>query len=188
MRKMAFVLAAAALAVSSGAAPAAGENLAAVKRAQMRQLQIIAGQWEGTGWLIAPDGARREFRQRECIRPRVAGTVYLVEGFAWAKDAPPDAPSVFEAIMLIDYDPAAGAFTYRTHESVNGGGDEGTFAIRNNVVTWSHGAGPGSRMVYRIVLDGDTWHETGVYESEGRPESVVFEMKLERTAAVCSGF
>jgi hypothetical protein len=170
---------------AAGAAYAQDDDLA-VKRTAIAQLRVLEGEWEGTGWIITPDGTRREFRQRECVRQKVAGLVTLIEGTGWAKDAPADAQPVFQAMMTVHYDTAAKTYRYRTFESVRGQSGDGTLTVFGGNITWGFPAGPGARIVYRIMMDGDTWHETGTREADGQPPFQFFEMTVHRTAGLCT--
>jgi hypothetical protein len=156
------------------------------RRIAIAQLAVLEGAWEGSGWIVTPDGVRREFRQRECVRRKVDGLVMLIEGKGWNKDAPQDAKPVFEAMMTVHYDAEAKNYRYRTHESMRGESGDGTLTVHGGNVTWGFPAGPNARVTYRIMMDGDIWHETGTYEAGGKPPRQFFEMKLDRVAGVCS--
>jgi hypothetical protein len=152
----------AAMAAAMGLAHAAPADDLAAKRIAIAQLRVLEGEWEGAGWIITPDGTRREFRQRA------------------------DAPPVFQAMMTVHYDTAAKSYRYRTFESVRGQSGDGTLTVFGGNITWGFPAGPNARIVYRIMMDGDTWHETGTREADGKPPVKFFEMTVHRTAGLCT--
>ena len=46
----------------------------------MKKLDLWVGEWKGSGWASSGRGQRQEFTIVETVRPKVGGSVLLVEG------------------------------------------------------------------------------------------------------------
>lgn len=180
------VLAFAAMALLS-ASPASSQEYEpprAAKLAAAERLVMLEGRWAGAGTVVTPDGTFR-FRQQECVRAELGGLVFTIRGTGYPENATDDSPPAFEALMTVHFDPQSGAYLFRSHESNGGWSGDGTMTVDGNVVDWSHPAGPGSEIRYRIEIEGDTWHETGVRHMAGGRSVPFFEMTLARTSPAC---
>src|SRR4051794_2431812 len=61
-------------------APASGQ------RAEMKNLDWLAGQWKGVGWIQMGPQGRKEFTQTETVQSKLDGLVLLIEGEGKSKE------------------------------------------------------------------------------------------------------
>ena len=71
----------------------------------MAKLAIMDGVWRGTGLVASLPGGKHEVVQTERIGPFLGGTVKVIEGPLLYR---PTAPSGFNALGIISYNPANG--------------------------------------------------------------------------------
>ena len=74
---------------------------------------LLAGDWEGEGWVMAGPNARHEFRGTEKVESRLGGQVLLIEGRHFSKAAPDQ--KVHDAIALISWDPTRKLYRFQGH-------------------------------------------------------------------------
>ncbi len=154
----------AAPAVALQQGPAASPQLQKARQ-EMEKLAFLAGRWEGTATVMAPDG-QRQIRQSEEIRFKVGDTVLLIEGTGREGEGA-DARVVFEALAVIAWDPqtngyAMRAFTERGHVNPK-------VVVGENELTWSFDTPDGAGKVrYQITLDEQgRWREIGEFSRDG---------------------
>ncbi len=164
-----------------GAAASAAETPAAPDIAEQRTriaaLSFLAGDWEGSGWIMTGPGQRFEFKQTEEIRPMLGGGILTIHGTGRAPDAAKGAPPSFEAFAIISWDDVADRYRFRSYAR-GYVGDYDAALEGDNVLVWR-----APSIEYRITVDGDRWFETGHRTLADGKKVQFFEMTVTRQAA-----
>ncbi|MEM7480509.1 MAG: energy transducer TonB [Acidobacteriota bacterium] len=149
------------------------EKLLADQRAAMTVLASMDGVWEGSAWLLLPDGSRSNLTQTERVGPFLDGAVKMVEGRGYGDNG----EVVFNALGIISFDPAEGAYQMRSYAQ----GRQGDFPLTptDDGFTWEIPAGPAT-IRYTATIHAGTWQEVGERIVEGQEPFRFFEMKLRR--------
>jgi hypothetical protein len=145
---------------------------------QMKRLEFMVGRWEGSGWVLSPDGTRQEFKGVETVQRKLQGRALLVEG-----RFEHDGVVSHETLGVLTFNEPADGYRLRVY-LFNGPHGEHRFEALEE--------GPGfrwflefgeMRMRYttRITPEGE-WHEVGEVLREGETPLQFFEMRLKRAA------
>jgi hypothetical protein len=154
-------------------APAAGEP---ASESRMVPLADLVGTWRGTGWMLMPDGTRTEFESQEIVTTRLSGAALLVEGRHWRPGNPNDV--VHDAMAMITWDAAAGAYRFRTALASGRGGDY-PLEVGDRRFTWRM-VSPQGTTEFATVFGGGTWRERGRRILPDGRSVDFFEMTLTR--------
>lgn len=163
-----------ALAVSVPAVAAEAPEGADPGREAMKAVSVMAGTWEGGGWMRRGPGEPDRFVGEETVESRLDGRVLLVEGKHWTPDR---SRVVHHAFAMLSYDPARKGYRFSTHLA-NGRGGDFPGRMEDGALIWEMDS-PGGRVRYTIRIEGDRWHEVGHIERQGQ-WSQFFEMELRR--------
>lgn len=159
--------------VASAQAPQDPAALMAAQRAAMERLARMDGVWRGPAWTILPSGEKHEITQTERIGPFLQGAVKVIEGRGY--DA--SGAVTFNALGIVSYDPAKGAYTMRSYAQ----GRSGDFplTVTDSGYVWEIPAGPMTIRYTAVIGDGQ-WHEVGDRIAPGREPVRFFDMRLTR--------
>jgi len=173
---LASIATAAAMVLSAAAAcaqtpPDPGPRIAAQAEA-MKKLAFMDGVWRGPAWTMTP-GGRHEVTQAERIGPLLGGSVKVVEGRGYNADG----STGFNALGIISFEPATGAYSMRSYAM----GQAGDFKLTPTAdgYVWEIPAGPMTIRYTAVIKDG-AWREVGERVMDGRPAAQFFEMNLKR--------
>lgn len=168
-----------ALAFLTAASPptaAATEPAPVVAVNRMAPLAELVGTWRGSGWIMLPDGTRETFESEEIVTSRISGAALLVEGRHWRPGHPETL--VHDAMAMITWDAAAGAYRFRSILSSGRGGDF-PLEVGDRRFTWRMNM-PQGAMEYVSEFGGNTWRERGRLTLPNGRIVDFFEMVLTR--------
>lgn len=173
-----------AMVVGLGVAGGAGAQGLPPAAEELELLEWMVGDWEGAGWMEYSPGERGEFRGTERVERRMGGRLVVVEGrfTAWMGPELGDVV-VHEAVGILDFDPQAGRFRFRTYTAFGpeaGGLHEAEVSAGRMV--WGYEDPRMGRVRYTIErTEGDEWHEVGDASRDGGTSWYrFFEMRLAR--------
>ena len=172
---------AAVLALSlAGLAPAADAQgrpdpaaTVAAQREALAKLSFLDGLWRGPAWTISPSGEKHTVTQTERVGPFLDGAVKVIEGLGYEADG----KVAFNALGVISYSPATGAYSLRSYAMGRSG--DYVLTLLPDGVRWEIPAGPMTIRYTATVKDG-TWHEVGDRIMPGSEPVRFFEMTLTR--------
>ena len=141
------------------------------------KLAFLEGTWNGAGWLQMGPGPRDEFNQTEIVRSTVDGAVMTIEGIGYAGDN--EGKKIHHAFGVIAYDPKSSELTFSSFMAGRPRLDT-TPEVDGNTMTWGFSPPAGGNVRYTIVVEGDTWHETGEWSADGETWQQFFEMTLKK--------
>ena len=141
--------------------------------AAMKPFEWMHGSWRGEAVQRGPSGAV-QLVQTERAGPMLEGSVLVVEGRGYD---PETGKTDFNALGVIGFDVASGAYTLRAHAN----GQYGDFPVTlvDGGFNWSMQRGPATIRYEARGGDG-TWVETGYVTMPGREEMQFFRMELTR--------
>lgn len=145
-------------------------------------LDGLIGNWEGTGWTQQGPDRRETFESREVVRKVLGGSALLIEGEHFKATEKGRIP-VHQALALVRAD---GEGNYRLHSWLSNGRDiEAWGRMVGEEFHWGFTLPDGSRQIrYRLLLQGDTWTETGETSVDGEHWVVFFGMSLQRISGI----
>lgn len=158
---LALTLGAPGLAQAQTNAPPAGAYRGpdvAAQRAAMDRLAPFVGRWQGQANVQRPHAMR--VHQSERVERDLDGLLLQVRGTGHATAERTGAP-VFQAAAIISFNERRGVYEVRsyTHEGYVTTAD-GEF-LPDGSFRWGFVAGGPVRMRFTIIVDADTWRETG---------------------------
>ena len=149
-------------------------NGADLKKAEMKKLEKMAGQWKGSGWI--QQGPKREtFTGVENVQKKVDGLAVLVEG----KFSNPEGKVIHETLAVLSYDDALKNYRFATYLA-NGITGVQDFRVVGDHYEWGFQIPNAGTVRYTIKIDTDTWSEIGEFSRDGKSWFKNFEMKLDR--------
>lgn len=141
----------------------------------MVRLAPMAGRWAGEGWIRRGPGEPERFKGSETVEARLGGHVLVVEGrHVDAKDG----HLVHQAFAVISFDPASGAYRFRSHLA-NGWGGDYRGEWKDGAFVWFMEMPRMGALRYTIRIQAGVWEEVGELEREGA-WSKFFEMRMKR--------
>jgi len=148
-------------------------NTAEAKRAEMKKLEKMIGQWKGSGWI--QQGPKREtFTGTENVQKKLDGLALLIEG----KFVDPQGKVVHETLAAMSYDDKAAIYRMRTY-LISGLSGEYDLKIAGDGYEWGFQT-PGGTIKYLIQITPTNWTESGEFSRDGKSWMKFFEMKLDR--------
>lgn len=143
------------------------------QREAMTPLAFMDGEWRGSGWALAPTGAKVQFTQTERVGPFLDGSVKVIEGKAYDDKG----KVLFNAFATVYFDPAKKIYTMHSYAQ----GNVGDFSFKPTAdgFTWEIPAGP-MTIRYSAVIKNGTWHEVGDSIMPGKEPARIFEMNIKR--------
>lgn len=141
------------------------------KRAEMRKLDTMIGEWSGDGW-IQMGAQRNAFKGFERVQKKIGGQALLVEG----KFSDEAGNTVHETLAVLSYDLKKNGYVFKTYLA-NGNSGETDFQIIPNGWRWGLDT-PNGKIRYTTEMTADTWLEIGEIMRDGGKWTKFFEMKL----------
>jgi len=144
------------------------------------RLPQFPGQWQGTGWIMTPQGERETFDIYESIKAGSGGHALIIrsEGFS-PEGSGRDGELTHDAsaIMFVDND---GSVKLR---SVVGTGQtiEADVTFHESGYDWSIDMGPRGHVEYTAEVGDESWTETGQFCPPQGDCIPTFYMTLEKT-------
>lgn len=158
-------------------APAQEARLEEAKTA-MARLDFMVGRWEGTSTMRMGSGPPEGGVGSEVVEWRLGGLALLVEGEFFAPDAPEGSPPIHQALGIITYDPASGAYRFDAH-TAEGRSVTAEAVLDGDVFEWRIPETPRGKIRYRLTLDEQgRWYEVGEGSRDGEIWYPFFEMTL----------
>lgn len=144
------------------------------KRGEMKKLDRLVGQWQGTGW-IQMGKTRETFAGGENVQRKFDGLALLVEGNFKNKDG----KVIHETIALLSPNLQKKNYDFRAFLADGNGGDYEFKAVEDG---WQWGFQfPNGTVRYDIKINDNTWVETGYFSPDnGKNWINIFEMKLKK--------
>jgi len=144
----------------------------------MRKLDRWIGDWSGKGWTISREGRRIEFDLSERVQSKVGGTVLLVEGRGAGRTPAGEELVVHDGIAVVSFDAATGRYRWNGHERGFGAMDAEPVLVDGGFA-WTFRV-PETTLRFTILIDGETWRETGEASADGKAWSTFLETTLRR--------
>ena len=144
------------------------------QRAEMKKLDLWAGQWQGSGWI--QHGKEREtFTGTETVQKKLDGLALFVEGNFKNKEG----IVTHETLAVLSCDLKTKTYRFNTYL---GNGNKGEYEFKSTADGWQWGMQfPGSSIRFITKLTEDTWFETGeISQDEGKTWRKFFEMSLKK--------
>lgn len=139
---------------------------------EMKKLELLIGDWEGTGWYQQGQNERLEFRQIEHIESKLSGTLLLVEGKGYANDS-----LVFNALAMFTYTLKNQNYTIESHLADGKATVASGFFNENGKFIWGFEV-PQGHIRYTMTITESSWNEFGEYSSDGTQWWKFMEMNL----------
>ncbi len=167
-----------ALLLSASSATAQSVNVEAVEA--MKKAEIMIGEWEGTGWMMSPQGSREESAVHEKLQWKLDGTMILIEGLGRNREG----RTIHNALGLLTYDVRTKKYAMRSYLSDGRMTDAVFEVIGKDKFRWSYSftqAGRTMSIRYTLMFaDKSRWNEIGEYSGNGADWNKFFEMNLVR--------
>lgn len=151
----------------------------AEKRAAMKKLAPLLGEWTGSGWIEFVPGKREGFSSREIVEHRLDGMVVTIEGIH-SEEGAAKGEAVHHAFGTFTPTDAADQYAFRT-TLASGRTADVVAKFEDGRLKWSPPGPPNRQMRYVIEIKGDTWHEIGEMAGADGTWRQFFEMTLKRT-------
>ena len=163
-----------ALLIAMAAAATAQSHLLSVDHQNaMKKLSFLAGDWQGSGWAMGPDGQKHSFNQTETIRPGLDGVIMTVEGIGMTNGS-----NVHHAFAVISADIENKNYNFQSF-LFNGRGGNFTGTMPNDSTFVWEIPNPNAPMKYTITVSDGTWKEIGEMKRADK-WTQFFEMTLSK--------
>lgn len=160
------------------AAAQPGETEIAARRAEVKKLDKLTGQWKGAGW-ISRGSERTKFVGTENVQRKLDGLAVMVEGrFTTKISATGEDKVIHETIGVLTFNPQTKIYDFDTFLA-NGMGGKYEFKAVDGGFEWGFKF-PQGTMRYFIKIENDTWTETGEMKLNGKEWTKFFEMILKK--------
>lgn len=156
-----------------------GSARAEEQRAAMEKLRPMVGEWQGTGWILGPEG-RAEFTGGEIVQSKLDGLALLVEGAFFREEAGRKIPT-HTTLGVITFDPASNAYRFKSWLATGTTGER-ELKLIDQGWEWEI-KNPQGTIRYRATFSHDEWFEFGERSRDGSSWQKFFEMRLKRTGA-----
>jgi len=150
-----------------------------ILREEMKKLDYMVGQWQGTGW-ISRGAGRQTFAGTETVQRKLGGVALLVEGnFKGKLPGAAQDTTVHETLAVISYDDKAKRYRFQTYLATGSTGDH-ELAITEDGWQWGMQTPRGNvRYTFKLTEKGE-WFEIGEFSQDGTSWQKFFEMTLQR--------
>lgn len=143
----------------------------------MEKLDIMVGEWKGTGWSAMGPNNKEEFVIYETITKKIDGLLLAVEGLG--KDLNEERV-VHNAFATLSYDIQSQIYNFNTF-LYDGRATEATATFENGMLVWRFEIEGWGETRYTIDLTKPGhWNEIGEYSGDGENWNQFMEMNLER--------
>jgi len=150
------------------------QELTESKRAEMKKLDALVGQWSGSGWIMHEKG-KEIFNGTETVQRKLEGLTLLVEGNFKNKEG----VIVHETLAILSPNANTKNYDFRTYLANGMNGEQELKAVGGS---WQWGFQiPNGMIRYDIKIENDVWMETGeISRDNGKTWIKFFEMNLKR--------
>ena len=144
---------------------------------EMSKISVMAGNWEGAGWRMNPDGTKSNSNVFEHLYFKLDGTLLVLEGLGKNDNG----ETVHNAFGLISFDPFKKRYSMKSYLS-NGLSTDADFEVieSNKSFKWWFKDNRGGTIKYNITFDGLNWSEVGEYSRDEESWVKFFEMNLKK--------
>ena len=151
-----------------------GSNAADAKKAEMKKLEKMAGQWKGSGWI--QQGPQREtFIGGETVQKKLDGLAMLVEG----NFTNPAGKVIHQTLAILTCNEKMTGYDFATYLA-NGISGVHDFKIVGDHFEWGFDIPNAGTVRYKIMIDETTWSEIGEFSRDRKTWMQNFEMKLNK--------
>ena len=149
-------------------------NVAEARRAEMKNLDRLIGQWKGSGW-IQQGAARETFEGTETVQRKIGGLALLVEGNFKNKEG----IVTHDTLAVISPNLKTKTYDFQTYLANGMTGIHELEAVEGG---WQWGFQyPGGAIRYTIKIGNDVWGEIGEMSRDaGKTWMKFFEMNLKK--------
>jgi len=149
-------------------------NSIEIKRSEMKKLDRLVGQWQGTGW-IQQGKEKQNFAGTENVQRKINGLALLVEGNFKDKDG----KVIHETIAVLSPNLQKKNYDFRAYLANGNSGDYEFKAVEDG---WQWGFQfPNGAIRYDIKINNNSWIETGYFSQDnGKTWLKFFEMQLQK--------
>lgn len=146
---------------------------------KIKALDMMVGNWEGTGYLTTPTG-KESSKVTESIQYKLNNTVIVAEGKGVATIDGAE-KVVHDALGVISFNPFTQQYQMNSFIA-KGMSTQAKFEIKDatNIVWWIE-AGP-TTIRYSLTIENNTWVEIGERSMDGENWQQFFEMKLKKVS------
>ena len=150
------------------------QESAETKRAEMKKLDALVGQWNGSGWILHEKG-KETFTGTEMVQRKLDGLALLVEGNFKNKEG----VIIHETLAVLSPNTKTKNYDFRTYLANGMNGDQKLKALGSG---WQWGFQiPSGIIRYDIKIENDIWIEAGeMSRDDGKTWMKFFEMNLKR--------
>ncbi len=144
------------------------------KKAEMKKLEMLAGQWKGSGW-IQQGQTRETFTGTETVQKKLDGHTLLVEG----SFKNPEGKPAHQTLAILSCNDKMTGYNFATYLA-NGITGIQDFKVVGDHFEWGFEIPNTGTVRYTIKADSDVWFEIGEFSRDGKSWFKNFEMKLDR--------
>lgn len=148
---------------------------------ELKKLDFLLGEWQGTGWIEFGPKQRHTFRQSEKITHKAGGSIVVIEGLGLAQVDGREVP-VHQAYAILNYDKHAKQFRMRAWRA-DGEEVQADPKIGAQNLQWGF-TDARSQMHIRFTIrlnEAGQWSELGESSRDGQTWHQFFEMTLSKT-------
>ena len=139
----------------------------------MAKLEMVVGDWKGTGWQMGRGGEKVPFGSHETIMKKAGGTLFAIQGKHWLVDDP--SRVIYDAFGTITYDVERKTYVLTNHFSTGATVVYDATAVSNGF-RWK--ASPTIEMEL-LIVDGE-WVEKG-FRIGGDTKEQIFEITMKKS-------
>jgi hypothetical protein len=153
--------------LSALAAPAAAQSPPEAQRAEMKNMDFLLGEWDGTGWVELRPGQRQPFTIHESAQSKLDGLALLLEGLGKSRTPEGKERITHHALATVAYDQQARGYRISAYR-VGGGFVSGDVRVAGTTMTWGFTDPRAGEIRFTIVVDGKgQWDESGEASRDG---------------------
>lgn len=155
------------------------ETEIADRRAEVKKLDKLIGQWKGAGWIMHGK-ERTNFVGTENVQRKLDGLALMFEGrFTTKISATGEEKVMHETIGILTFNPQSKIYDFNTFLASGITGNHDFKAVEGG---WEWGFKfPQGNMRYLIKIENDSWVETGeMMMSNSKQWTKFFEMTLKK--------
>ena len=147
------------------------------QRAAMMKLSFLAGKWSGEARMLRASGEPLEMLQTEEVQFKLDGLLLAIEGIGRAKSGQ---QTVLQALGLISYDDAAGAYRMRAFNDGRWLETEVQLADNNKQLTWGFSVGEARTRSLLCLNERGDWTELHEITIGNQPPRKLMELTVRR--------